>query len=32
MVMVVAACPVGILLCGKEHSEEIKKAVGGGRY
>ena len=25
--VVVAACPDGILVCGKEHSEEIKKAV-----
>ena len=25
--IVVAACPDGILVCGKEHSEEIKKAV-----
>ncbi len=25
--VVVAACPDGIIVCGKEHSEEIKKAV-----
>lgn len=25
--VVIAACPDGILVCGKEHSEEIKKAV-----
>ena len=25
--VVVAACPDGILVCGKEHSEEIKKSV-----
>ena len=25
--IVVAACPDGILVCGKEHSEDIKKAV-----
>ena len=25
--VVVAACPVGILVCSKEHSEEIKKSV-----
>ena len=25
--VIVAACPDGILVCSKEHSEEIKKAV-----